>query len=88
MSVPNLSNSMIQQQQNIVINQVPLSHAIMTNVNTTNGIPIVNAIQHTNSNDQGAEMKSGGITVVETITSKPLLSKKFHNRIFVIRNCI
>lgn len=71
MSLPNLPNN-IMQQQNIVINQVPLSHAIMTNVNATNGlpqgIPIVNAIQHTNSNDQGVEIKPGGLTVVETIT--------------------
>lgn len=71
MSVPNLSNSMMQQQ-NIVINQVPLSHAIMTNVNATNGIPVVNAIQHTNANDQVAEMKSGGMTVMETIAGKTI----------------
>lgn len=71
MSVPNLPNSIIQQQ-NIVINQVPLSHAIMTNVNATNGIPVVNAMQHTNSNDQGSEMKPTGITVVETIAGTTL----------------
>lgn len=69
MSVPNLPNSIIQQQ-NIVINQVPLSHALMTNVNATNGIPVVNAIQHTNSNEQGIEMKPGGLSVVENMAGK------------------
>lgn len=44
-SIPNLTNNIIQQQ-NIVINQVPLSHAIMTNVNATNGIPIATALTH------------------------------------------
>lgn len=72
MSVPNLPNS-IMQQQNIVINQVPLSHTIMTNVNATNGIPVVNAIQHTNSNDQGSEIKTSGITMIESIAGKSLL---------------
>lgn len=69
MSVPNLPNNIIQQQ-NIVINQVPLSHTIMTNVNATNGIPVVNAMQHTNSNDHASEMKTSNITVVETITGE------------------
>lgn len=65
MSLPNLSNNIIQQQ-NIVINQVPLSHAIMTNVNSNNGIPIATAITHqNNSTDQTNEIKSG--IVVETI---------------------
>ncbi|KAI4465038.1 transcription initiation factor tfiid subunit 12 [Holotrichia oblita] len=65
MSLPNLTNNIIQQQ-NIVINQVPLSHAIMTNVNSNNGIPIATAITHqNNSADQTNEIKSG--IVVETI---------------------
>lgn len=63
MSLPNS----IMQQQNIVINQIPLSHTIMTNVNATNGIPVVNSIQHTNSNEHGADIKTSGITVVETM---------------------
>lgn len=73
MSVPNLPNSMMQQQ-NIVINQVPMSHAILTNVNATNGIPVVNAIQHTNSNDKVTEIKSGSLSVVETIAGKYLFN--------------
>ncbi|CAG9854154.1 unnamed protein product [Phyllotreta striolata] len=63
MSVPNLTNSLLQQQ-NIVINQVPITHTIMTNV--SNGVPIVNAIQHTNSNEQNEDIKTG-IPMVETI---------------------
>lgn len=65
MSIPNLTNSIIQPQS-IVINQVPLSHAIMTNVNATNGIPIATALTHTPSTiDQAGEIKTG--IVVETI---------------------
>lgn len=63
MSVQNLANNIIQQQ-NIVLNQVPLTHTLM-NVNATNGIPVVNAISHTNSTDQGP-------TMVDTIGSKSL----------------
>lgn len=62
MSLPNLTNNIIQQQ-NIVLNQVPLSHAIMTNVNSNNGIPI--ATHQNSAVDQPNEIKSG--IVVETI---------------------
>ncbi|KAG5883457.1 hypothetical protein JTB14_030879 [Gonioctena quinquepunctata] len=61
MSVPNLTNNMIQQ--NLVMNQVPLTHTIMTNVNTTHSIPVVNAISHTNSIDQPGEMKPMGDSI-------------------------
>lgn len=65
MSLPNLGNNIIQQQ-NIVINQVPLSHTIVTNVNSNNGIPIATAIAHQNTaTDQPNDIKSG--IVVETI---------------------
>ncbi|KAK4871829.1 hypothetical protein RN001_015953 [Aquatica leii] len=65
MSIPNLTNNIIQPQS-IVLNQVPLSHAIMTNVTATNGIPIATALAHTPSNvDQMNEMKTG--IVVEGI---------------------
>lgn len=63
MSMPNLTNNIIQPQ-NIVINQVPLSHAIMTNVNTTNGIPLATTLQPA-SVEQSGDMKTG--IVVETI---------------------
>ncbi|XP_044748478.1 transcription initiation factor TFIID subunit 12 [Coccinella septempunctata] len=45
MSVPvqNIQGNMIQSQ-NIVINQVPLTHTMITNVNPSNGIPIASAI--------------------------------------------
>lgn len=46
MSVP-ITNNIIPQ--NIVINQVPMQHTIMTSVNANNGIPLATAIQHTNS---------------------------------------
>ncbi|XP_018565174.1 transcription initiation factor TFIID subunit 12 [Anoplophora glabripennis] len=65
MSVPNLTNS-IMQPQNIVINQVPLSHAIMTNVNANNGIPVVNAVSHVNSTDQSGEIK-GSLTIMDAV---------------------
>ncbi|KAJ8949793.1 hypothetical protein NQ318_000491 [Aromia moschata] len=71
MSVPNLTNSLMQSH-NIVLNQVPLSHAIMTNVAATNGIPVANAISHTNSADQTADIKAG-ITMVETIGGTSLV---------------
>ncbi|RZC36185.1 TFIID 20kDa domain containing protein [Asbolus verrucosus] len=65
MSVPNLTNNLIQPQ-NIVINQVPIPHAIMTNVNANNGIPIATALAHAPSSvDQSNEIKTG--IVVETI---------------------
>lgn len=54
------------QPQNIVINQVPLSHAIMTNVNANNGIPVVNAVTHVNSTDQSGEIK-GSLTIMDTV---------------------
>lgn len=60
MSIPNN----IIQPQNIVINQVPLTHAIMTNVNATNGIPIATAIQPATV-DQNSEIKTG--IVMESI---------------------
>nr|XP_023014199.1 transcription initiation factor TFIID subunit 12 [Leptinotarsa decemlineata] len=77
MSVPNLTNSMIQQQ-NLVINQVPLTHTLMTNVNA-NSIPVVNTISHTNSNDHSVDMKPGlslgdsvgGTTIVQNTNSIP-----------------
>lgn len=68
MSLPNN----IIQQQNVVLNQLP-SHAIMSNVHATN-VPIVNAVQHTNSNEQGADMKPQGMTMVNTIPSNINLS--------------
>lgn len=40
---PNMANNLVQSQ-NIVLNQVPLTHAIMTNVNPSNGIPIATAL--------------------------------------------
>ncbi|CAH1370403.1 hypothetical protein MTP99_011982 [Tenebrio molitor] len=65
MSVPNLTNNLIQPQ-NIVINQVPIPHAIMTNVNANNGIPLT-ALAHAPSTvDQSNEIKTG--IVVETIS--------------------
>ena len=65
MSIPNLANNIIQPQS-IVLNQVPLSHAIMTNVTATNGIPIATALAHTpTAVDQMNEMKTG--IVVEGI---------------------
>ncbi|KAJ8922647.1 hypothetical protein NQ315_007679 [Exocentrus adspersus] len=70
MSVPNLTNS-IMQPQNIVINQVPLSHAIMTNVNASNGIPVVNAVSHVNSTDSGEI--NGGITIMDTVGASNLV---------------
>ncbi|KAF5285274.1 hypothetical protein FQR65_LT13288 [Abscondita terminalis] len=60
-----IQNNIIQPQS-IVLNQVPLSHAIMTNVTATNGIPIATALAHPPSNvDQINEMKTG--IVVEGI---------------------
>lgn len=64
MSLPNFTNSIIQSQ-NIVINQVPLSHAIMTNVNTTNGIPLATALAHPTTAVEQNEIKTG--LVMETI---------------------
>lgn len=52
------------QPQNIVINQVPLSHAIMTNAN--NGIPVVNAVSHVNSTDQSSEIK-GSLAIMDAV---------------------
>ncbi|EFA02321.1 transcription initiation factor TFIID subunit 12 [Tribolium castaneum] len=64
MSVPNLTNNLIQPQ-NIVINQVPIPHTIMTNVNANNGIPLT-ALSHAPASvDQSSDMKPG--IVVETI---------------------
>ena len=64
MSVPNMSNNLIQPQ-NIVINQVPIPHAIITNVNANNGIPLT-ALTHAPSTvDQSNDIKTG--IVVETI---------------------
>ncbi|XP_031339014.1 transcription initiation factor TFIID subunit 12 isoform X2 [Photinus pyralis] len=68
MSIPNLQNNIIQSQ-GIVLNQVPLSHTIMTNVNATNGIPIGTALSHApTSVEQMNEMKTGivvdGIPIV------------------------
>lgn len=57
MSVPNMSNNLIQQQ-NIVINQVQMGHAILANVNANNGIPVVNTIAHANSTEQSGEHKT------------------------------
>jgi len=65
MSVPNLTNNIIQPQ-NIVINQVPLTHAIMANVNATNGIPLATALTHAPTTvDQTGKIETG--IVVETI---------------------
>ncbi|XP_056631977.1 transcription initiation factor TFIID subunit 12 [Diorhabda carinulata] len=69
MSVPNLTNSIIQQQ-NIVINQVPITHTIMTNV--SNGVPVVNTIPHTNSEDHKEEIKPG-MSMVDTMTGTNLV---------------
>lgn len=52
------------QPQNIVINQVPLSHAIMTNVNATNGIPIATALQQSQV-DQTGDVKP--VIAVQTV---------------------
>lgn len=60
MSIPTLTNNIIQPQ-NIVINQVPLSHTIMPNVNANNGIPIATAL--TAAVEQPEEMKTTGIVV-------------------------
>lgn len=62
-SIPNLTSSIIQPQ-NIVINQVPLSHAIMTNVNT-NGLPLATALTHQTTNMDQGDIKTG--IVMETI---------------------
>lgn len=45
MSVPvqNIQGNMIQSS-NIVLNQVPLTHTMITNVNPSNGIPLATAI--------------------------------------------
>ncbi|XP_022910424.1 transcription initiation factor TFIID subunit 12 [Onthophagus taurus] len=48
MSLPSLTNNIIQPQ-NIVINQVPLSHNVV-NVNSNNSIPIATALTHTTQN--------------------------------------
>ncbi|KAK5644089.1 hypothetical protein RI129_007934 [Pyrocoelia pectoralis] len=40
-----IQNNIIQPQS-IVLNQVPLSHTIMANVNATNGIPMATALAH------------------------------------------
>lgn len=62
MSIPNLTNNLIQQQ-NIVMNQVPMGHAIMTNVNATNGISLATALTHAPTTvDQSGEIK-----IVDTI---------------------
>ncbi|CAH1160242.1 unnamed protein product [Phaedon cochleariae] len=71
MSVPNLTNNLMQQQ-NMVINQVPLTHAIMTNVNS-NSIPaVVNSVGQMNSNDHSGEIR-GGINMVETMGGNNVL---------------
>lgn len=56
MAVPlqNLQGNIIQSQ-NIVINQVPMSHTMISNVNPSNGIPIATAI--TQPVDHHHEMK-------------------------------
>lgn len=64
MSIPSLSSNIIQPQ-NIVINQVPLSHAIMPSVNANNGIPIATALAHAPTVEQGDEIKTS--IVVGTI---------------------
>lgn len=61
MSVPNLTNNLIQPQ-NIVINQVPIPHGIM---NANNGIPLTALAHGPTSVDQTGEIKTG--IVVETI---------------------
>lgn len=50
-----VQNNVIQSQ-NIVINPVPFSHAIMTNVSANNGIPVTNT---TNIEQTGNEVKTG-----------------------------
>ncbi|CAH1972796.1 unnamed protein product [Acanthoscelides obtectus] len=62
MSVQNIPGN-IMQQQNIVLNQVPMSHAILTNVNASNGLPVMT---HTTSAEQNTELKTAGIPM-ETV---------------------
>lgn len=72
MSVPNLTNSLIQPQ-NVVINQVPISH-IMTNINTNNGIPIATGLAHgPPSADPNNEIKSGIVVESMPIASSGLV---------------
>ncbi|VEN40172.1 unnamed protein product [Callosobruchus maculatus] len=62
MSVQNMQSNLMQQQ-NLVINQVPMSHAILTNVNPSNGLPVMT---HTTSAEQSAELKTAGMPM-ETV---------------------
>nr|CAI5839570.1 unnamed protein product [Callosobruchus analis] len=62
MSVQNIPGNLMQQQ-NIVINQVPMSHAILSNVNPSNGLPVM---AHTTSAEQSAELKTAGMPM-ETV---------------------
>ncbi|KAF5284480.1 hypothetical protein FQA39_LY17015 [Lamprigera yunnana] len=43
-----------------MLNQVPLSHTLLSNVSTTNGIPLATALTHAQNNvDQIGDMKAG-----------------------------
>lgn len=61
MSIPTLTNNIIQQP-NMIINPVQIPHAIMP---ANNGIPIATALAHAPTVDQGDEIKTG--IVVGTI---------------------
>lgn len=63
MSVPTLTNAIIQPQ-NIILNQVPLTTVLPT-VNAAAGVPIATALAPATAMDQTGEIKTG--IVVETI---------------------
>ncbi|KAL3265244.1 hypothetical protein HHI36_009458 [Cryptolaemus montrouzieri] len=85
MSVPvqNIQGNIIQPQ-NIVINQVPLSHTMITNVNSSNGIPIGTAMGQQVEHHPQSEMKQ--TMVVESmpiqnsnIVQNTIMSSLTHN---------
>lgn len=46
MSLPNLTNNIIHNQNVVITNQVPLASGLLTNVNNSNGISLATALGH------------------------------------------
>lgn len=63
MSVPTLTNAIIQPQ-NIILNQVPLT-TVLPAVNAAGGVQLATALAPVTAMEQGGELKTG--LVVETI---------------------
>jgi len=70
MSIP-ITNNIIQQQPNLVINQGQLQHAIMTTVNANNGIPITVATNAPITLDQQHQAQTGAQVVHQVQMQQP-----------------